>query len=175
MSEYFGPDFFARDSHKVARELIGQHLCRQIGNKYFKFTLNEIEIYDGFDDRASHAFGKDPAKGRSTLMFGPAGVLYVYLCYGVHWMLNIVTREAGYPSALLIRGCQEVTGPGRLTQMLRIDKHLNGKPALPENKLWFAPNDRRKSRLKVEASARIGVDYAGEEWAQKPWRLTYRT
>lgn len=172
MADYFGPEFFARDAHKVARELMGHHLCRQVGGKSFQFTLNEIEVYDGFDDRASHAFGKDPQKGRSSIMFGRAGICYVYLCYGVHWMLNIVTREPGYPSALLIRGCAEVKGPGRLTQMLKIDKSLNGKLALPENKLWFAPNPLRKTRLKIQKSPRVGVNYAGEEWAGKPWRLT---
>src|SRR5438105_4294790 len=103
----FGSSFFERDSFEVAHDLMGQYLCRTWRKQTIRYSINEIEVYDGIEDRASHAFGKDPTRGRAQILYGPAGYWYVYLCYGIHWMLNVVTREKGYPAALLIRGCNE--------------------------------------------------------------------
>jgi DNA-3-methyladenine glycosylase len=103
-------------------------------------------------------------------MFGPAGVWYVYFCYGVHWMLNVVTEVEGFPAAVLFRGAGPWNGPGKLTKALSIDKQLNTMPATEESGLWIEDRDVRIARTKIHATPRIGVDYSGE-WAAKPFRF----
>ena len=101
--------FFERDTITVAKELLGKCLVRRIGKKKLRVIITEVEVYDGFRDKASHA-SRGKTK-RNELMFGDAGHWYVYFTYGMHWMLNIVTRKKDYPAAVLIRGIQsyEVT------------------------------------------------------------------
>jgi DNA-3-methyladenine glycosylase len=103
-------------------------------------------------------------------MFGPAGRWYVYLCYGMHWMLNVVTGSAGVPAAVLIRGAGVHVGPGRVTKGLGIDRSFDGQPAGRRAGLWFEPGGSAVPRRLIERTPRIGVDYAGE-WAEKPLRF----
>ena len=174
--DYLSPKFFNRDSHSVAIDLIGQKLCRDYRGKVLKLTINEVEVYDGPDDQASHAHGMSGTSGRSQIMFGPAGIWYVYLCYGIHWMLNVVTREEGYPAALLIRGCSEVSGPGRLTKHLNITSKLNGLPVDPASKLWIErPEKNTFRKAEIIKTPRIGVNYAGPHWAGLPYRYVVPT
>lgn len=165
-------EFFERPVLEVAKGLIGASLVRRIphGNT-ISSMLTEVEAYDGPEDLASHASkGRTP---RTEVMFGPAGVFYVYLIYGVHWMLNVVTGESGYPAAVLIRGIKDMSGPGRVTARLQIDKSLNGKPAQKSSGLWFEkrsvviPDDR------IETTPRIGVEYSGD-WSRVPYRFILR-
>src|SRR5436305_8063093 len=120
--------FFERPVVEVAKGLIGASLVRRMPDgETISSMLTEVEAYDGPLDLASHASrGRTP---RTQVMFGPAGVFYVYLIYGLHWMLNVVTGEPDYPAAVLIRGTTDISGPGRITAQLQIDKSLNGKPA----------------------------------------------
>ena len=104
-------------------------------------------------------------------MYEEAGVIYLYLCYGVHWLLNIVSGERDYPAAVLLRGTLEVSGPGRLTKKLCIDGKLNRKFACIENGLWFEKGKR--DCFEIQSGPRIGIDYAGEEWAKKPFRFWF--
>lgn len=165
-------EFFNRSSHRVARDLLGKFLCHRINNTtIIDATITEVEVYDGFNDKASHAWQqKNPQRCR--VMFGPAGYWYVYLCYGVHWMLNIVTREKDYPAAILIRGCNLVTGPGRLTKYFKINQHFNEKKAHPESGLWIEDRGLQIVKKEIIQTPRIGIDYAGPIWSQKPWRYT---
>lgn len=102
MKKVLGKKFFDRDTILVAKELLGKFLVRRLGRRGITLLITEVEVYDGFRDRASHvARGKT---NRNSIMFGEAGRWYVYFTYGMHWMLNVVTREVGYPSAVLIRG-----------------------------------------------------------------------
>lgn len=174
MNTILDVSFFERPTLEVAETLIGQMLCRQLPDgRVIRTRLTEIEAYDGPEDQACHAH-----KGRTQrteTMFGPAGHFYVYLCYGMHWMLNVVTGPAGYPAAILIRGTELVQGPGRLTKVLLIDKALNAKPAGQHTGLWFEPAPPDLPKGKIQRTPRIGIDYAGELWRNKPWRwlLTY--
>jgi DNA-3-methyladenine glycosylase len=102
-------------------------------------------------------------------MFGPAGHFYIYRVYGLHWMLNVVTGNTGDGAAVLIRGLLGISGPGRLTAALKIDRRLNGKPAIPETNLWFE-SPSAPHRFKIRKTARIGVAYAGPLWAGKKLR-----
>lgn len=162
-------EFLARDTVTVARELIGVHLCRRVApRRIVRWPITEAEAYDGPNDRACHA-----ARGRTlrnAVMFGPAGAWYVYLCYGMHWMVNIVTGPADYPAAVLLRGAGEVSGPGRLTKALGINGSLDRTPARPESGLWleFPPTPFNGQ---VEATPRIGIGYAGPEWVAAPYRF----
>ena len=124
-------DFFDRPTLEVAPDLLGKFLCREVDGSILRLRITEVEAYDGPEDKACHAHrGKTP---RNEIMFGPAGRWYVYLCYGMHWMLNAVTGPVDFPAAVLFRGCLEVTGPGRLTKALGIDRNQDQavSPALP--------------------------------------------
>lgn len=164
--------FFEQPVLEVARGLIGASLVRRLDDgTTISSMLTEVEAYDGPEDLASHASkGRTP---RTEVMFGPAGVFYVYLIYGMHWMLNVVTGEPGYPAAVLIRGTAETSGPGRLTARLQIDKALNGKPAKKSSGLWFEERSLVLPDERIATTPRIGVDYSGD-WAKVPYRFVLR-
>ena len=122
------PEFFARAADRVARELLGTCLVvRGPDGRHARHLVFETEAYLGAHDLACH--GRTGPTKRNATMFGPAGRWYVYLCYGMHWMLNIVTGSEGVPAAVLIRGVREHVGPGRLTKALGIDRSFDGQPA----------------------------------------------
>jgi DNA-3-methyladenine glycosylase len=173
MDQHLPASFFNRPVLIVAHELIGCTLVHRSKNFIHTFTIHEIEAYDGPDDLACHGrFGKT---NRTEAMFGPAGCWYVYLVYGMHLMLNIVTGPEGYPAAILIRGAGEFTGPGKLTKALHIDKSLNQKLAEPGNGLWIASRMRDISPSEIIQTPRIGVDYAGPHWATVPYRFVLKS
>lgn len=163
-------DFFARPALVVARELIGKFLVRRIDGVDGEIAgpIIETEAYIGPHDLACHA--SKGCTARTQVMFGPAGFWYVYLIYGIHWMLNVVTDTEDYPSAVLIRGVGDWDGPGKLTKALAIDKQLNGRPASPTSGLWIEDRGYRPPRRLVQRTPRIGVDYSGD-WAAKPYRF----
>lgn len=167
-SQALDADFFDRPADRVARDLIGAMLVvRGSGGRVTRHVVHETEAYLGAHDLACHG-----AKGmtrRNAAMFGPAGRWYVYLCYGMHWMLNVVTGAEGVPAAVLIRGAGGFTGPGRVTKGLGIDRGLDGRPAARSAGLWFETGVDVPRRLIVR-TPRIGVGYAGV-WAAKPLRF----
>ena len=172
MTRSLATSFFDRPTLDVAHGLIGCVLARKRGTRVERFMITETEAYDGFADRASHA-SRGRTK-RNEIMFRAAGHIYVYFTYGMHWMLNIVTGLVSYPAAVLIRGVDGANGPGRLTRALRIDRRLNGAPASPVGGLWIEDRGVRVTRDAIQATPRIGVDYAGRVWARKPWRFVLR-
>jgi DNA-3-methyladenine glycosylase len=161
-------DFFARPALVVARGLIGKSLVRQGDDGETSGLIHETEAYIGPHDLACHA--SKGCTARTQVMFGPAGFWYVYLIYGIHWMLNVVTDGEDYPSAVLIRGVGAWDGPGKLTKALAIDKRLNARPASPSSGLWIEDRGYRPPRRLVQRTPRIGVDYSGD-WAAKPYRF----
>lgn len=167
----------SRDTVKVARDLLGHWLATRLPDGTVRRArITETEAYHGPDDRACHA-----SKGRTArteVMYGPAGRWYVYLCYGIHEMLNLVTGPADWPAAVLIRGVEGVTGPGRVTKAFGIGRALNGASAAKSaSGLWIERGDADAPVLphEVLAGPRVGVDYAGVEWAEKPWRFRWMT
>ena len=167
-------DFFARSTLEVARDLIGARLVRRIGSEVLSGRIVETEAYHGPDDQASHARrGPTP---RARIMFGPPGRAYVYLIYGMHHCLNVVTGEEGFPSAVLIRGLDDLEGargnalgPGRLTRLfqIRVETHNGCDLTHPDSDLWI--EEAETPRPRFVQTPRVGVDYAGE-WAKRPWR-----
>lgn len=163
--------WFDRPALTVARELLGQQLCRQTDDGIVRWSITETEAYIGPEDQACHAhIGRTK---RTVVMFGPPGHWYVYLCYGVHWLLNIVTGAEGFPAAVLIRGAGEVNGPGRVTKQLAISGAQNTHPAQPPTGLWIA-RGTDPADAEVVTTPRIGVDYAGD-WAHEPFRFVARS
>jgi|SRR5690554_1263848 len=167
--EILTQDFFARPAPDVAPDLLGKYLIRSINGTEIVTVITETEAYEGREDLACHA-----SKGRTRrteVLFGQPGRFYVYLIYGIHQMLNVVTNVEEAPSAVLIRAVDQVSGPGRLTRALEVGKDLNGLPAQRSSGLWFEDRGIRIPQNDIQRSARIGVDYAGPIWAKKPWRF----
>ena len=166
-------DFFDRPTLVVARDLLGKLLCREVKGETRRLRIAEVEAYDGPLDKACHAHrGKTP---RNEVMFGPAGRWYVYLCYGMHWMLNVVTGPVDFPAAVLLRGSLEVKGPGRLTKALAIDRELDRSPVGRSSGLWIEDDDCEAPEAEVERTPRIGIGYAGKEWIDKPYRFVWKS
>lgn len=158
--------FFQRPTEAVARELLGKYLVRQ-GRAARMIT--DVEVYDGFDDTASHArFGKT---SRSSVMFEAGGKWYVYLVYGMYHMLNITTGREDYPAAILIRGLEGVNGPGKICRELGIDRTFNGRISQPGSGLSIEDRGIQIAPRAIKRAARIGVSYAGPVWSTKKWRF----
>jgi len=161
-------DFFQRDVLTVAPELLGKVLVRKFPDGVIqKFLITETEAYRGSEDLACHA-----SKGRTVrteVMFGEGGHVYVYLIYGMYWLLNIVIGPENDPSAVLIRGLEGISGPGRVGKILQLDKSFYGENLVRSQRIWIEDSDEKVSFI---SSPRIGIQYAGEPWISKPWRFT---
>lgn len=156
----------------VARSLLGKYLVRENGQGLIAGKIIEVEAYVGPEDRASHASrGRTP---RTAVMFGPPGVSYVYLVYGMHHCFNIVTEREGYPAAVLVRAVELdgelIDGPGRVCRRFGIDRSLNRLDLTCGQALWIEDRKSRVPGRTIRTYPRIGVDYAGE-WAAKLWRF----
>lgn len=168
--------YFNRPTLMVARSLIGKYLVRSVDGREVAGRIIEVEAYVGSGDKACHA-----SKGktrRTEVMFGPSGKAYVYLIYGMHHCLNVVTEREEFPAAVLIRAIEIdgvlIDGPGRLCRALQIDRSLDRTDLTTQESLWFEDRGGRIVRGQVAALPRIGVDYAGV-WAKKPWRFRLQT
>ena len=160
--------FFERDSFQVAEEILGCALLRKLSDgDVIRSIITEVEVYDGFFDKASHAH-RGLTK-RNQVMFGPAGRAYIYLCYGIHWLFNITTRESGYPAALLIRSVIDCEGPGRLTRYFNINGEQNNQLLNKETGLWIEA-DCNGCQKNFEKRPRVGINFAGKPWVDKPYR-----
>jgi DNA-3-methyladenine glycosylase len=165
--------FYDRDTEAVARELLGKHLVHVVEGAARVGRIVETEAYLGVHDLAAHSSRGRTA--RTEVMFGPPGFAYVYLIYGVHHCLNVVTEPEGHAAAVLIRALEPVRniaasteGPGRLCRALAIDRSLNGHDLLSAD--FHIAEPAADEPFAVVARPRIGVDYAGE-WAAKPLRF----
>jgi DNA-3-methyladenine glycosylase len=167
MGERLGREFYNRDVLEVAPGLLGQHLVRiGPGGQKTTYVIAETEAYRGGEDMACHASkGRTP---RTEVMFGEGGHLYMYLIYGMYWMMNVVTGEAGVPQAVLLRGLREVSGPGRLTRLVGVDRSFYGEDLVRSGRIWI---EKSPSIARFTAGPRVGIDYAGEPWKSMPWRF----
>lgn len=157
--------FFHRPCLDVARDLVGKILVHETEAGVFRLRISETEAYWGAEDTACHVSkGRTP---RTEVFFADAGTLYVYLCYGMHWMLNIVTGDTEDPQAVLIRACVEAPGPGKLTKKLGITGSLN-KGSILAGPLWIEDDG---FRCAVLTDKRVGIGYAAQEDQDKPWRF----
>ena len=159
--------FYARPATELAPLLLDKLLCRQTESGVIKRRITETECYFGEKDTACHA-----SKGRTqrtSVMYMAGGVAYIYLCYGIHYLLNVVTGAEGHPEAVLIRGVEGASGPGLVTKALCIDKTLNGQDLCASDKLWLEDGGRKPA---YKAFKRIGIAYASEDDQNRLWRFT---
>ena len=157
-----GYDFFHRSCPEVARDLVGKVLVYR-GNR---LRISETECYCGETDTACHA-SRGRTK-RTEVMYMDAGTVYIYLCYGMHWMLNIVTGEEKQPEAVLIRACAEAPGPGKLTKQLGITGSENRSSVVTSEDLWIGDDG---FRCEVATGKRVGIGYASQEDQDRLWRF----
>jgi len=182
------------DPVHIARALIGVEVITTTGGVETALRITETEAYFAPDDRASHAHAGKRTK-RTEVFFRAPGTAYVYLCYGIHEMFNVVTGPVGTPHAILIRagepsrgletikarrkqtkyGPKLSSGPGVVTKALGIDRALNGLDLLdPDGPVRLEWDGEPLGDEAIVATPRIGIDYAGEPWVSKPWRFYRR-
>ncbi|PCH91203.1 MAG: 3-methyladenine DNA glycosylase [Bacteroidetes bacterium] len=186
-------DFYLRsDVVQISRELLGKELFTKIDGEITSGIITETEAYAGFDDRASHAFG-NRRTSRTEVMYAKGGTAYVYLCYGIHHLFNVVCNVAGVPHAVLIRAIAPSsglpimlkrrkkksmdktlsTGPGTMSQALGIRTSHSGLD-LCSNLIWIQDSKIEVEEKNVTIGPRIGVDYAGED-ALLPYRFRWNS
>ncbi len=175
---------------RVARFFLGKFLCVKAPDGYAEGVITETEAYGGVQDAASHAFG-NRRTARTEIMFAPGGAAYVYFCYGMHRMFNIVTGPRDTPQAVLVRAVKITaghdlvrhrrkgivekdwaSGPGRVCTALGIEMHHNRHDLLTGEIIWIEDRGQKVPAREVQRTPRIGVDYAGA-WAKKPWRFVW--
>jgi len=160
-------EFFKQDAVIVAEKLLGKKLVRTWDDgSETSYKITETEAYLGEEDKACHA-----SKGRTLrteVMYSEGGKIYVYLIYGMHWMLNVVTGTENHPQAVLIRGIDNIIGSGKVGGELKMNKSFYGENLLTSCRIRIedAPDETYFS-----TTPRIGIDYAGDEWKNKPWRF----
>ena len=169
---------FNQPTLRVSRDLLGKFIVRRHRGRELTAMITEVEAYKGPKDRAAHTFG-----GRRTArvepLYADGGTAYVYLVYGIHWLLNFSTAGAGNPEGVLIRGVltadaakpRLLSGPGRVTAYLRIDRRLDHVDATRSAVMWLEDRGIRVAARRIRTGARVGIDYAGEYWAARRWRF----
>jgi len=174
-----------------ARQLLGMVLVTAFHGGRTSAVITETEAYAGVADRASHAHGGRRTR-RTEPMYAEGGTAYVYLCYGMHHLFNVVTNRRDTPEAVLVRALEPIegvgvmrvrrnlpngtrhltSGPGKLTKALGISRSFNGKSLL-DDEIWIENSGMKLAKNSIEVGPRIGIDYAGED-ALLPWRFSIR-
>jgi len=159
--------FYQRDVLEVAPQLLGQHLVRMgPEGRRSTYVITETEAYRGEEDLACHASkGRTP---RNEVMYGEGGHLYMYLIYGMYWMMNVVTGPAGTPQAVLFRGIREANGPGKLTRLLGVDRGFYGEDLVSSERIWI---EEAGAVPEYTTAPRVGIEYAADPWKSKAWRF----
>lgn len=159
------PEIYTKPAIQLAPLLLGKTLCRRINDEVIRLRITETEAYAGESDTACHAHkGKTP---RTAVMYEPGGVAYIYLCYGIHNLLNVVAANENEPEAVLIRAVEGISGPGRLTKAMQIDRTLNKESFITSDTLWLEEGES----LPYITTPRIGINYASEEDKAQLWRF----
>jgi len=165
MTDLLCQSFFCHDVLEVAPRLPGKKIIRIMNGVRKEYIITEVEAYRGTADLACHASkGRTP---RTEIMYHEGGHIYMYLIYGMHWMLNIVTGPADNPQAVLIRSLEGIKGPGRVSRELSLDGSFYGEKIFNSGRIWL---EEGIVPPVVHTAARIRVEYAGEYWGGLPWR-----
>lgn len=155
-------EFYHRPCLEVARDLVGKVLF--CGEK--RLRISETEAYWGETDTACHA-SRGRTK-RTEVLYADAGTVYVYLCYGIHWLMNVITGDPEDPQGVLIRACVEAEGPGKLTKALGITGAFNRTSILDKSGVWIEDDG---FRCEVRTDKRVGIGYASQVDQERPWRF----
>ena len=160
-----GYDFYHRPCLEVARDLVGKILVHQTPEGELRLRITETEGYCGEADTACHAH-KGRTK-RTEVLYADAGTVYVYLCYGIHNLMNIITGDVDDPQGVLIRACEGYSGPGKLTKHLGITREHNRLSVLGDE-IWVEDDGKQ---FQIVTAPRVGIGYASEEDQARPWRF----
>ncbi|MDD4125985.1 MAG: DNA-3-methyladenine glycosylase [Eubacteriales bacterium] len=160
-------EYYCQPATRLACDLVGKMLCVRCGDRIVKRLITETECYYGSEDTACHASRGKTA--RTKILYEEGGLAYIYLCYGIHALLNVVTGKKDHPEAVLIRGIEGAYGPGKLTKELGITVALNGISLTESDLLWIENNNFKTKSI---ASPRIGISYAAEQDRNRLWRYT---
>lgn len=159
--------YFQNDVLDIAPDLIGKVLIRRFDDKTTRnYIITETEAYRGEEDLACHA-----CKGiteRTSVMYKSGGLVYVYLIYGMYWMLNFVTGKENHPQAVLIRCVEGFSGPGKVGRELKLDKSFYGESLETSKRIWIEDQGFPNNFI---TDTRVGIDYAGDLWKNKAWRF----
>jgi DNA-3-methyladenine glycosylase len=169
---------FNRPTLRVARDLLGKFIVRSYDGCELSAMITEVEAYKGPQDQASHSYGGRRTR-RVEPLYGDGGTVYVYFVYGMHWMLNFSTAGLGEPEGVLVRAIlaepagerKLLVGPGRVTRYLKIDKTLDGVDVTHSSEIRLEDRGVRIPARWVGNGPRVGVDFAGQYWAARPWRF----
>lgn len=167
MNKILAEDFFRRDCLMVAPELVGKILVRKFSDgTILKERIAETEAYRGEEDKACHA-SKGKTK-RTEILYDKGGRIYVYLCYGVHWLINITTGGDEDPQCVLIRAGEVHDGPAKITKYLQIDGDFNKQKICGNPVIWIEDDGLKP---KIKTASRVGIKRAGEYWENIAWRF----
>jgi len=184
--------YLRNDVVRIARELLGKAVCTRIDGKLTTALITETEAYAGVTDKASHAYGDRRTK-RTEPMYATGGVAYVYLCYGIHHLFNVVTNKKDVPHAILVRSGKPLSGinlmlerrqksepdknllggPGSFAQALGI-KTSDSNMSLSGDRIWIEDRAVKVADNKIVVGPRVGIDYAKED-AKQPYRFRLTT
>ncbi|MBQ7352178.1 MAG: DNA-3-methyladenine glycosylase [Clostridia bacterium] len=159
MKKINNKDFFTTDTVALARNLIGKWICSCVDGNIIRAQISETEAYLGVEDSACHTY-KGKRTARVEPMWREGGTIYVYLCYGLHYLLNIVSKKEGEPEAVLIRALKGAEGPARATKLLGVDKSLNGQSILDNGRIWIEDDGLEYDFIQEK---RVGINYALEK------------
>lgn len=166
MKKVLDKSFFDRDCLEVAPELVGKIIEHKVGDTILSLRITETEAYCGESDTACHA-SRGRTK-RTEILYADSSTIYVYLCYGMHWLMNVITGGKENPQGVLIRACDNgMNGPGKLTKYLGINKELNGKSICNNSEICIYDDGKR---FDIRTDKRVGISYAAQEDIDKPWR-----
>lgn len=158
--------FYHRPCLEVARDLVGKVLVHRTGEGELRLRITETEAYCGEADTACHVSRGRTA--RNEVLYDDAGTVYVYLCYGIHSLMNIITGDEGEPQGVLIRACEGFSGPGRLTKHLGITLENNHGSVCDGGALWVEDDG---ARFEITTAPRVGIGYASPADQARPWRF----
>lgn len=161
-----GANFFNRDVLEVAPDLVGKYIVTNFDGEEIRVKITETEAYCGEEDTACHAH-KGRTK-RTEVLYGESGTVYVYLCYGMHWLMNVITGEVGKPQGVLIRAGEGYNGPAKLTKRLGVTGDINLQSFVDNPLIWIEDDGEKCS---IHTDKRVGINYATEEYINKPWRF----
>jgi DNA-3-methyladenine glycosylase len=184
-------DYADGNTPRIARFFLGKVLCVRADDGYAEGLITETEAYGGAEDAASHAYNGRRTT-RTEIMFAPGGVAYVYLCYGLHHLFNIITGPKDSADAVLVRAVTIVagheivrrrrkgvvekdwaSGPGRVCTALGIGRHHYGHDLAAGDSVWIEDRGVKVPKREITAGPRIGIDYAGD-WVHVPWRFVWK-
>lgn len=163
-------EFYERDCLDVAPDLVGKRIVHILPDgTELSAVISETEAYRGTEDTACHASkGRTP---RTELLFGEAGIIYVYLCYGMHWLMNVITGEKDQPQGVLLRAARDLNGPAKLTKHIMVGKEMNGKPICGDPSIYIEDIGEKPEIIRLP---RVGINYATPEYRDILWRYADR-